>query len=79
MAGLEELKKKLQPLLFDDTDKGGVSTRVPFLEDTCDSYVVKYTLSFFLLCMQTKLGCLCQTPSALDRGCCFLMELVQVV
>ncbi|KAI4986933.1 hypothetical protein ZWY2020_019563 [Hordeum vulgare] len=40
MAGLEELKKKLQPLLFDDSDKGGVSTRVPFPEDTCDSYVV---------------------------------------
>ncbi|KAI4964449.1 hypothetical protein ZWY2020_005732 [Hordeum vulgare] len=39
MAGLEELKKKLQPLLFDDSDKGGVSTRVPFPEDTCDSYV----------------------------------------
>uniref|UniRef100_A0A0D9WQ69 mitogen-activated protein kinase kinase n=1 Tax=Leersia perrieri TaxID=77586 RepID=A0A0D9WQ69_9ORYZ len=40
MAGLEELKKKLQPLLFDDQDKGGVSTRVPLPEDTCDSYVV---------------------------------------
>uniref|UniRef100_A0A0D9WQ71 mitogen-activated protein kinase kinase n=1 Tax=Leersia perrieri TaxID=77586 RepID=A0A0D9WQ71_9ORYZ len=39
MAGLEELKKKLQPLLFDDQDKGGVSTRVPLPEDTCDSYV----------------------------------------
>lgn len=40
MAGLEELKKKLQPLLFDDPDKGGVSSRVPLPEDTCDSYVV---------------------------------------
>uniref|UniRef100_A0A0E0A9M8 mitogen-activated protein kinase kinase n=1 Tax=Oryza glumipatula TaxID=40148 RepID=A0A0E0A9M8_9ORYZ len=39
MAGLEELKKKLQPLLFDDPDKGGVSSRVPLPEDTCDSYV----------------------------------------
>ena len=42
MAGLEELRKKLQPLLFSDAapDKGGASTRVPFPEDTCDSYVV---------------------------------------
>lgn len=40
MAGLEELKKKLQPLLFDDPDRGGVSTRVPLPEDTCNSYVV---------------------------------------
>jgi hypothetical protein len=41
MAGLEELRKKLQPLLFNDAaDKDGVSTRVPFPEDTCDSYVV---------------------------------------
>uniref|UniRef100_A0A0E0LBK5 mitogen-activated protein kinase kinase n=1 Tax=Oryza punctata TaxID=4537 RepID=A0A0E0LBK5_ORYPU len=35
----QELKKKLQPLLFDDPDKGGVSSRVPLPEDTCDSYV----------------------------------------
>lgn len=40
MAGLEELKKKLQPLMFNDPDKDGFSTRVPFPEDTCDSYVV---------------------------------------
>ncbi|KAG8075960.1 hypothetical protein GUJ93_ZPchr0006g42963 [Zizania palustris] len=40
MAGLEELKKKLQPLLLDDPDKGGVSTRVALPEDTSDSYVV---------------------------------------
>ncbi|GJM99779.1 hypothetical protein PR202_ga16912 [Eleusine coracana subsp. coracana] len=38
MAGLEELKKKLQPLLFDDSDS--ISTRVPVPEDACDSYVV---------------------------------------
>ncbi|GJM90971.1 hypothetical protein PR202_ga07301 [Eleusine coracana subsp. coracana] len=36
MAGLEELKKKLQPLLFDDSD----GIRAPVPEDTCDSYVV---------------------------------------
>ncbi|TVU11236.1 hypothetical protein EJB05_44809, partial [Eragrostis curvula] len=29
MAGLEELKKKLQPLLFEDSDRDGLSTRVP--------------------------------------------------
>lgn len=40
MAGLEELKKKLQPLLFDDSDRDGVRTRMPIPEDTCDSYVV---------------------------------------
>ncbi|KAL6843724.1 hypothetical protein ACP4OV_026295 [Aristida adscensionis] len=40
MAGLEELKKKLQPLLFDEPDRDGLSTRVPVPEDTCDSYVV---------------------------------------
>ncbi|ONM32388.1 Mitogen-activated protein kinase kinase 3 [Zea mays] len=40
MAGLEELKKKLQPLLFDDLDRVGASTRVPLPEDTCDSYAV---------------------------------------
>jgi hypothetical protein len=41
MAGLEELRKKLQPLLFNNAaDKDGVSTRAPFPEDTCDSYVV---------------------------------------
>ncbi|KXG24970.1 mitogen-activated protein kinase kinase 3 isoform X1 [Sorghum bicolor] len=40
MAGLEELKKKLQPLLFDDPDRGGASTRVPLPEDTCDSYAI---------------------------------------
>jgi hypothetical protein len=40
MAGLEELKKKLQPLLFDDPDRGGASTRVPLPEETCDSYAV---------------------------------------
>ena len=40
MAGLEELKKKLQPLLFDDPDRGAASTRVPFPEDSSDSYVV---------------------------------------
>ncbi|XP_039772581.1 mitogen-activated protein kinase kinase 3-like isoform X3 [Panicum virgatum] len=40
MAGLEELKKKLQPLLFDDPDRGAASTRVPFTEDSSDSYVV---------------------------------------
>lgn len=40
MAGLEELKKFLQPLLFSDTDKGGISTRVAFQKDTYDSYVV---------------------------------------
>jgi mitogen-activated protein kinase kinase 3 len=40
MAGLEELKKKLQPLLFDDSDRDGVSSMVTLPEDTCDSYVV---------------------------------------
>ncbi|XP_066331475.1 mitogen-activated protein kinase kinase 3 isoform X1 [Miscanthus floridulus] len=40
MAGLEELKKKLQPLLFDDPDRGGASTRVPLPEETCDSYAI---------------------------------------
>ena len=40
MAGLEELKNKLQPLLFDDPDGGGTRARVPIPEDTPGSYVV---------------------------------------
>jgi hypothetical protein len=41
MAELEEPRKKLQPLLFNNAaDKDGVSTRAPFPEDTCESYVV---------------------------------------
>ncbi|WVZ64703.1 hypothetical protein U9M48_014187 [Paspalum notatum var. saurae] len=44
MAGLEELKNKLQPLLFDDPDGGGTRARVPIPEDTPGSYVEKRQL-----------------------------------
>jgi hypothetical protein len=54
MAGLEELKKKLQPLLFDDPDKGGVSSRVPLPEDTCDSYVVSTGAPCHSLCSSRR-------------------------
>ncbi|WVZ64700.1 hypothetical protein U9M48_014186 [Paspalum notatum var. saurae] len=41
MAGLEELKKKLQPLLFDDPEGGGgTSARVHLHEDNSNSHVV---------------------------------------